>query len=276
MSFTQLPDFLLDEGQLNVHELACAVFISRKTMGWGKRTDGISYSQFVNGLGISKPTVIKALKSLSDKGFITVLKGVNPNGSFTYNTYSFSDYVIDKSNDSRLLGGQSPLLGVVKEIDIQDKPITKQTRQEKAKLKDKEKSTASPGQPKAAANKLIIPDDLVDGLTKPALLEFIQHRKNKKAPLTQNALDRLIKTAVSCGDALAMTPDNVLAEVIDAGWTGVKLAWLQNRLGVSSGKNGVLGYEKNRQQFGKAGISDAERNAQEAREWASESGFLQR
>lgn len=133
MSFTQLPDSLIDSYQLNPYELACAVFISRKTMGWGKRTDGIAYSQFVDALSMSRNTVIKSVKKLVNLGIIDVVKTVKNNGSAGYNFYSFSDDFINKSNAPHLggsagdaLGGSAgDALGVVQEMHPQDKPINK-------------------------------------------------------------------------------------------------------------------------------------------------------
>ncbi|WP_334468923.1 replication protein [Arsenophonus sp. PmNCSU2021_1] len=58
--------------------------------------------------------------------------------------------------------------------------------------------------------------------------DYLQHRKNKKAPLTQTALNRLA-TAVNEANALGYSTDNVLAECMLRNWQGFNAAWLENK-----------------------------------------------
>jgi DNA-binding PadR family transcriptional regulator len=57
--------------------------------------------------------------------------------------------------------------------------------------------------------------------------DFVEHRKNKKAKLTQTALNLLIKQINACLP-LGYTTDDVLAECMARGWVSVKVDWLQN------------------------------------------------
>ncbi|MWN91304.1 hypothetical protein GQ597_11405 [Gilliamella sp. Pra-s65] len=57
--------------------------------------------------------------------------------------------------------------------------------------------------------------------------DFVEHRKNKKAKLTQTALNLLIKQINACL-SLGYTTDDVLAECMARGWVSVKVEWLQN------------------------------------------------
>ena len=172
MSFTQLPDFIIDECKLTPIELACLVLISRKTVGWGKRTDGISYSQFVDALGVSKNTIIKALRSLETKGLIVIESSLSASGGHSFNRYSFSDLVVDKANIGRIGGSKSERgvvqemnkgssaneqgvvqemnkgssaneQGLVQNLNTQDKANTKQTRQDKNPLSAEAESLVS-------------------------------------------------------------------------------------------------------------------------------------
>jgi|GEM_PF-6476962 len=59
--------------------------------------------------------------------------------------------------------------------------------------------------------------------------EFIDHRAKLKKPLTSEAFRRAIKTALA-GSQIGLTADQVIIETIDAGWAGVNLQWLKNRL----------------------------------------------
>ncbi len=58
-------------------QMQCLFFIIRKTYGWGKKEDEIPLSDFVEGTGINKQAVSRALKSLKDKNVITVIKKDN-------------------------------------------------------------------------------------------------------------------------------------------------------------------------------------------------------
>lgn len=71
---------------------------------------------------------------------------------------------------------------------------------------------------------------LPDSLSQDVWADFVKHRKAKKAPLTQTAVNRIaseLATAMQAG----WTADAALAEAMAAGWTGVKAEWLQNRVG---------------------------------------------
>ena len=61
--------------------------------------------------------------------------------------------------------------------------------------------------------------------------EFIEHRINLKAKLTQQSLERNLKIALGThSKGLGITPNQAIQETIDAGWKGVNLDWLANRL----------------------------------------------
>lgn len=190
MSFTMIPDAIIDRNDLSPFELACAVFIARKTMGWGKQTDGISLSQFVAGVGASKPTVIKALKGLCDKEIILKTENFTEKGGQSFNSYSFTSAVIDEANKGRNLAEKegspckstlqppvnhvdspckSPLQGPVKDVYTQDKPNTRKTRQEK--------KTSKKGKPFA----------LPDFVNPDAWRDFEEHRRFIGARLSDKA-----------------------------------------------------------------------------------------
>jgi uncharacterized protein YdaU (DUF1376 family) len=61
--------------------------------------------------------------------------------------------------------------------------------------------------------------------------EFIDHRRNIKKPLTQNAFDRFLTACAKAGGEMDLPVERVIQEVIDAGWAGIKTEWLRNRLG---------------------------------------------
>lgn len=142
MSFTQIPDLLIDCGQLNAYELAAALFIARKTVGWGKTTDGISLQQFMDALKLSKPTVIKTIQGLIDHQIVTKTESFRENGGQSYNRYAFTAGFIDAANQQRLGNatpvndvdrgeGKGDLLPPVNVVDPQDKSNNKTNLKQK-------------------------------------------------------------------------------------------------------------------------------------------------
>lgn len=83
-NFTQIPNEFLDFdlADLSGGEFKILMYICRKTYGYQKQKDRISLSQFTDGVknfdgktinkgvGISRPQVVKILKSLEEKGYI--------------------------------------------------------------------------------------------------------------------------------------------------------------------------------------------------------------
>jgi hypothetical protein len=76
VNYTRFHNYLLDvimpELRPNSWKLLC--FIVRKTTGWHKDAEQLSYSQLRNGTGIkSDPTLSAAIKDLVELGYITIL-----------------------------------------------------------------------------------------------------------------------------------------------------------------------------------------------------------
>ena len=72
--YTKIPNWLFDEIMPkcgNASEWLIVCVIARKTFGWGKKSDVISYSQLKKASGIgSRATIKKSLFSLIDSGII--------------------------------------------------------------------------------------------------------------------------------------------------------------------------------------------------------------
>ncbi|OCG45685.1 hypothetical protein A9G34_00870 [Gilliamella sp. Choc4-2] len=79
----QIPNAVIDElmADMSANALRCYLLITRKTTGWGKTSDKISISQFMQYLGIKdKRTVYAALSELTNLGLINAIKN---NGEIT-------------------------------------------------------------------------------------------------------------------------------------------------------------------------------------------------
>lgn len=67
-------------------EMKCLMFVIRKTIGWGKKQDNISLSQFVSKTNMAKSSVCRAINKLKEKNMLLVYKEVNK----THATYEFN------------------------------------------------------------------------------------------------------------------------------------------------------------------------------------------
>ncbi|OCG69197.1 hypothetical protein A9G41_06560 [Gilliamella sp. Nev5-1] len=79
----QVPNAVIDElmADMSANALRCYLLITRKTTGWGKTSDKISISQFMQSLGIKdKRTIYAALSELTNLGLINAIKN---NGEIT-------------------------------------------------------------------------------------------------------------------------------------------------------------------------------------------------
>lgn len=91
-NFTKVPNAIMDDPALDVYEVRVLLHIARQTIGYGKKSDGISLSQFVNATGISKSKVQDTIKSLIDKKAIKAISQTSKNGGHSYSRYSVNLY----------------------------------------------------------------------------------------------------------------------------------------------------------------------------------------
>ena len=122
MSFTRIPDKIIDELRLNPYQFQILSIIIRKTDGWCKVEDGISLSQFESLVSFKKPKIISTLKDLIKMNLIQKRKQFNANGGNSYSSYKVSDTLVTENYK----GSKSELQGGVCEDYTQKKPITKE------------------------------------------------------------------------------------------------------------------------------------------------------
>lgn len=124
MSFTRIPNAIIDESKLNPYQFQLFSIIVRKTDGWCKVEDGISLSQFQKMVTFSKNTIIKTLRQLEELGYIEIIAHFDSEKKIhSYNTYKVSQGVVHEVNKGSSRGEQ----GVVHEVNKQKKAITKET-----------------------------------------------------------------------------------------------------------------------------------------------------
>lgn len=93
-NYTQIPNVYFDEimHKLSGSENLVFLAIMRKTFGWQKKRDRISYSQIMKIAGIAKSTTATAISSLERKGYIKA----EVNGQFTFYSVNIEEESVPK------------------------------------------------------------------------------------------------------------------------------------------------------------------------------------
>ena len=130
--YTQVPDQLFDEllPLLSGAEMKALLYICRRTFGFKKDSDNISINQMLNGIrrkdgtwldhgaGLSKPTLLRALKGLKAKHIIVVERRQNADeGNLATNYRLNIQEALGQKVDQA--GSQSLTTPLVPEVDQQ-------------------------------------------------------------------------------------------------------------------------------------------------------------
>ena len=92
--FTQIHNAILNKlatTDLNGSEFRCLMFLFRKTYGYKKTEDKISFEQWSEGTGLARRSCIRTIQALIEKNIITA-SGVSVGRSHV-NTYGFNKYL---------------------------------------------------------------------------------------------------------------------------------------------------------------------------------------
>ena len=132
---SQIPNVILDLvlPRISEAEARCLLYICRRTFGFHKDEDNISFYQFENGIktsqgrrldygtGLSRPSVNTALQNLIKVGAISVQQRSMGN-RYKLNLHMDVDKVVNEINQLRELtrSGKSSLPKVVKQVNTQN------------------------------------------------------------------------------------------------------------------------------------------------------------
>lgn len=79
--------------------------------------------------------------------------------------------------------------------------------------------------PKQSLDLTVLPKNLSPAVWQ----DFVKHRKGKRAPINTQTVVNSIADELRKAEASGWPPDAALTEAMAAGWTGIKLEWLDNR-----------------------------------------------
>jgi predicted transcriptional regulator len=134
---TQIPNYVLDMvlPRIPEGEARCLLYICRRTFGFHKQEDNISFTQFEHGIktsqsrqldlgtGLSRPTISTALRNLIGAGAISVEKRSAKGNRYRLNIHMDVDKVVKEINQLRKLTkiGKAALPKTVKLFNPQKK-----------------------------------------------------------------------------------------------------------------------------------------------------------
>lgn len=145
--YTPIDNFLLDvvlplSNRKNPKFFPVLLFVVRRTVGWQKKADWISLTQFQRGTGASRDTVIDALRFWGAVGLVRRSERVGVRGSVSYEFVSdYNDGAVtsrmvrlvgssDWSNGSASTNRMIPT-SIVEPVDTQNKTIRKKPSKER-------------------------------------------------------------------------------------------------------------------------------------------------
>lgn len=248
----QVPNAFIDETLATLSGNACKIYllIVRKTRGWHKEADKISYSQIQKYTGIgSSATVDKAVSELVGLGLISYRRGNEKsaneyrlndvvggtlktevggtsktedteiqyikntnykNTNYKYNTHARTSENSDHLNNSEQ---QSEM---VKKLSSSSNDFGEQKTHTPAKKSKTKHSEQKPVDVKAYLAEL--------GVSKQASDDFIDFRKQLKRPLTITAVNRLVNEANKAG----LTVEQAIEYALFKGWHSFSANYYHN------------------------------------------------
>ncbi|XWN37307.1 MAG: replication protein [Balneola sp.] len=180
-TYTKVPNVILDYFMqcLTGAELTIMIFICRKTIGFQKKVDRIAYSTFVEGTGLTKPTIAMALKKLVTKQLIIKNESTTPH-SYSLNEESiqiFEKLRRQVKNSSSgivikptLVKNSNSLL--VKELNTQKKTLKENEIKSTTTISDENYTKVCSYWNKLFGNSLNTNDLNLESIIKSAMQEF--------------------------------------------------------------------------------------------------------
>jgi hypothetical protein len=203
-----LPNDLIDKGymaHMKGPALPCYLFIVRKTRGWNKSDDSISVSQLVAGTGYNKDSVLKGCEKLVQMGVIERKSFSNQPAKYVLTDSIFAVDILDsEKNAVENIEGGVDILDSVHSKDSTHNNNSKTTNTKTNKDKGDQKKSGSEKTEKSTSKKQPLfdakPVELPVNVNRDLWIQFVDMRNSIRKPLTENAVNLLIKKLIGFGD----------------------------------------------------------------------------
>lgn len=203
-----LPNDLIDKGymaHMKGPALPCYLFIVRKTRGWNKSDDSISVSQLVAGTGYNKDSVLKGCEKLVQMGVIERQSFSNQPAKYVLTDSIFAVDILDsEKNAVENIEGGVDILDSVHSKDSTHNNNSKTTNTKTNKDKGDQKKSGSEKTEKSTSKKQPLFDakaiELPVNVNRDLWIQFVDMRNSIRKPLTENAVNLLIKKLIGFGE----------------------------------------------------------------------------
>lgn len=203
-----LPNDLIDKGymaHMKGPALPCYLFIVRKTRGWNKSDDSISVSQLVAGTGYNKDSVLKGCEKLVQMGVIERKSFSNQPAKYVLTDSIFAVDILDsEKNAVENIEGGVDILDSAHSKDSTHNNNSKTTNTKTNKDKGDQKKSGSEKTEKSTSKKQPLFDakaiELPVNVNRDLWIQFVDMRNSIRKPLTENAVNLLIKKLIGFGD----------------------------------------------------------------------------
>lgn len=204
--YSKIPNWIFDDvmPRCDSSEWRVVCAVARQTFGWDKEADEISISQFEKLTGMSRATVVKAVKAALDHGFLVREK---QGRSHVYRvSIGLESKPIDDADEFRNYTDNSL---DSKPIDSLDSKHTK----ERVKDKERKKIEPEPGHPVWQ-----MPEPLNSGEFENTWIAWYKHLLELGKPLTQTTGDMQLKQLAEWGQQRAIA---AIEHSITRGWRSI-------------------------------------------------------
>jgi phage replication O-like protein O len=235
----QIPNAIVDIAfrELSGNAIKIYLVIARKTRGWGKDFDRISLTQFVKISGMSRPTVVSAIKELLDYKLIVEDQDyyINSYALDDSNIVEAIDENIPKDDTNQLKNLTSKEIKLVKNFTPTGKeslPQTPQTSKESLHTEIKIKETKTKVKEHSESTSLTQKTDSFNfkaellelGCEEQHVDDWILLRKSKKSANTKTALTGFLNQVKQAN----ITPQQAVQHCAESSWAGFKSDWYAN------------------------------------------------
>jgi len=236
--FVAIANELFDQllaANLGKREWAVMMAIIRKTYGYSKKTDDISSTQISEMTGISAQHCREAILSLEAKNMVTA--GPGRYGKILGVNKDYTQWGLEARHKAANPAPKQdvPKQDTTSQIRTGGVPKRDGSPSQNGTHKRQPQQTipnngGAQDAPTQKSDRISF-DNLPDGVSEEAAREWVTHRKKLRKAPTQIALDRAMKKAARAGEQLGIGADEAIYTAIEAGWQGIEVEWIGNRLG---------------------------------------------
>jgi len=198
-NFTKIPNEIFDVmAFIKCSALAILLHIARQTIGYGKKSDGISISQFAKATGLSVSQVKRAINELKELKLIKVTKQTHKNGGKSYNRYEIIFKAIETLSSKRTKGRLNMNQGdsSKRAMGRADMSHTKENRTKDNRTKEEKERDNNGGEKRD-----FIFHTLPDNLQAKYLDEYVEHLQSESEYIKSPTAFKLkIKKKIKAGD----------------------------------------------------------------------------